>query len=147
MKDNKPLLFINSAQSNQVKDQNQYVYDSRFDKKNIKILKEQKREEKKVSKQKVEPEKEQEIKVQNEVKEPQDNSISETKSKKLMNKLELLHKRAKLGRYVLVSVETTSDVIEGYFTFLLDHSIVLSVEEEEKEIAIDDIKEIEILKV
>lgn len=158
MKDNKPLLFINSAQSGQLKDQNQYVYDSRFDNSNPKIIREVKKdtrptieEVKKKVKEEVEKEN-----TRNAIHEDREANIKleqavskedEIKKKKLINKMELLNKRAKLGRFVLISIETINQTIEGFFTKLLENSIMVAVEDEEQEILIQEIQDIIILKV
>ncbi len=149
MKDNKPLLFINSAQTNTPKDKNQYVYDSRFNKKDQRITEASKVKTKKAvvkeevvkqvpieESEKLHDEKEQVIITE-------DNA----RLKKLANKLELLSKRAKLGRYVFVTVETLDQVLEGYFMELLEEAIILNMNDQEHKILISDIKEITILKV
>lgn len=149
MKDNKPLLFINSAQTNTPKDKNQYVYDSRFNKKDQRITEASKVKTKKAvvkeevvkqvpieESEKLHDEKEQVIITE-------DNA----RLKKLANKLELLSKRAKLGRYVFVTVETLDQVLEGYFMKLLEEAIILNMNDQEHKILISDIKEITILKV
>jgi hypothetical protein len=149
MKDNKPLLFINSAQTNTPKDKNQYVYDSRFNKKDQRITEASKVKTKKAvvkeevvkqvpieESEKLHDEKEQVIITE-------DNA----RLKKLANKLELLSKRAKLGRYVFVTVETFDQVLEGYFMELLEEAIILNMNDQEHKILISDIKEITILKV
>ena len=149
MKDNKPLLFINSAQTNTPKDKNQYVYDSRFNKKDQRITEASKVKTKKAvvkeevvkqvpieESEKLHDEKEQVIITE-------DNA----RLKKLANKLELLSKRAKLGRYVFVTVETFDQVLEGYFKELLEEAIILNMNDQEHKILISDIKEITILKV
>jgi len=150
MKDNKPLLFINSAQSSEFKDQNQYVYDSRFDnKEHKKIIRELKKEAKlnevKNFNQEVNQQSEKKIKENSVIQEL--NKEDEMRIHKLFNKMELLNKRAKLGRFVLVSVETFDYAIEGYFIQLHEESILIRVDEEEKEISLQDIKDIIIIKV
>ena len=146
MKDNKPLIFINSAQTEGIKDQNQYVYDSRFDKKNKRLseIKKQEnprdlKEDKPKEEKNTEPEK-----IEEEPVEIEENKLF---NKKLLNKMELLNKRANLERYVLVSVETIDKVIEGYFMKLLDKSIIINSEDEEIEVLFKEIKDIIILKV
>ncbi len=149
MKDNKPLLFINSAQSKEFKDQNQYVYDSRFDNKNLKIFQEIKKEPEKAKEtKKVEFDViKEEVPKEEKAIEDIDSGEDEIKKRKLRNKMELLNKRARLGRYVFVSVEIEGKVYEGYFMRLLSNSIILNVGEEEMEIPINDIRDIIILKV
>lgn len=146
MKDNKPILFINSAQSDDVKDHSQYVYDSRFDKFEKKPI-----IHKEVTKPVVEEEKNKDIvnEFKEEIKENKEIIIEEDvqKREKLFNKLELLNKRAKLGRYVYVSIQIKEDNVEGYFKQLLEKEIILSIEEKDETISISDIDEIIILKV
>lgn len=150
MKDNKPLLFINSAQSEKFTDGNQYVYDSRYNKKD-KRLSEIKKEEVPIEEleEKVEEKIEVIEQVENNVTKEKDldEEISKEKNKKLMNKIELLNKRASLERYVLVSVETVDKVVEGFFMKSVDNIIIINTEEGKNEIFINDIKDITIIKV
>ncbi|QVK17220.1 hypothetical protein KHQ81_10010 [Mycoplasmatota bacterium] len=158
MKDNKPLLFINSAQSSQLKGQNQYVYDSRFDNSNQKFIRDYKKDVRPAREEKKKQDRE-EVKTENTRKRTYeernsniklDQSFSkedEIKKKKLMNKMVLLNKRANLGRYVLVSIEKNNQSIECYFIKLLEKSIIVSIEDKEQEILMQDIEDIIILKV
>lgn len=142
MSDNKPLLFINSAQSKKFKDQNQYVYDSRFHKKDKRLTEFIKQEEK------VKIVQEEEKIVEEKKPEVNEQVIDNpTISQKLMNKIQLLNKRAILERYVLVSVETQDKVIEGYFMKLDDDKILVKTETDDEEIEIKTLKNITILKV
>ncbi len=147
MKDNKPILFINSAQTDDVSDHSQYVYDSRFDKFEKKPV---------IHKESIEPkvlEETENITLENFVKEEIiENKEFEVqanvqKNNKLYNKLELLNKRAKLGRYVFVSIQIKEDEIEGYFKQLLEKEIIVTVADKDETILISDIDEIIILKV
>lgn len=142
MYDNGPLLFINSVQSKIVKNSNQYIYDSRIHQ-NVKIP-EIKKEEVTEPPQVIEV-KEEQVKPK-EVPEMITND-DENKLRKLQNKLELLNKRARLGRYVLVKVIYQDSEIEGYFRSLQEDVIIIANQEQELEISIKDIKNIEILKV
>ena len=149
MKDNKPLLFINSAQTNTPKDKNQYVYDSRFNKKDQRITEASKVKTKKAV-VKEEVVKQVPIEENEELHDEKEQVIiteDNARLKKLANKLELLSKRAKLGRYVFVTVETFDQVLEGYFKELLEEAIILNMNDQEHKILISDIKEITILKV
>ncbi len=149
MKDNKPLLFINSAQTNTPKDKNQYVYDSRFNKKDQRITEASKVKTKKAV-VKEEVVKQVPIEENEELHDEKEQVIiteDNARLKKLANKLELLSKRAKLGRYVFVTVETFDQVLEGYFMELLEEAIILNMNDQEHKILISDIKEITILKV
>lgn len=142
MYDNGPLLFINSVSSKVVKNSNQYVYDSRIHQ-NVKIPE---------IKKEVIPEVPKIVEVkEDEVKTPEPKEVisndEENKIRKLQNKLELLNKRARLGRYVLVKVAYQDNEIEGFFRSLLDDSIIISDQETEREIPIKDIRNIDILKV
>ena len=149
MKDNKPLLFINSAQTNTPKDKNQYVYDSRFNKKDQRITEASKVKTKKavVKEEVVEQVPIEESEKLHDEKEQVIITEDNARLKKLANKLELLSKRAKLGRYVFVTVETFDQVLEGYFMELLEEAIILNMNDQEHKILISDIKEITILKV
>lgn len=148
MKDNKPLIFINSAQSNNFKDHNQYVFDSRYHKplKKIEVIKKVQDEIKVISK---EEEKSQEIdnKEASQQQEDINNVGDDGRIRKLMNKMELLNKRASLGRYVYVSVDVNDKVLEGYFMKLNNSSVILNIDDEEIEISINDINNITIIKV
>lgn len=149
MKNNKPILFINSAHSNNFDGPNQYVYDSRYNKEKIIIKPEQKdilpRKVKTRNESNEKPVKEVAIGVQDQ--EQAKIVRDEKNNEKLLNKIELLNKRAKLSRFVLVSVTTNDEKFEGYFKEYDEDSIILSVDNSELNIEINEIEDITILKV
>ncbi len=146
MKENKPLLYINSAQSDKFGDQSQYIYDSRYHKPIIIIKKEV---------EEINNNDEEEVLIKPQIikeniinpKEINGEEILTGINKKLMNKIDLLNKRALLGRYVQVSVETKEKIIEGYFLNKLANEIVLRDKELEVTVPFEEIKEILIIKL
>lgn len=145
MKNNKPLLFINSAQTTNFTNHNQYVFDSRYDNNEKIVQNEAIKFVPKLKEKKIVQKEETVIKAEHEKSVRIDEKDKHLE--KLYNKIELLDKRAKLGRYVLVSIEIDEEKIEGYFKAWRERDILLIVDEEEKEIVIEKIKNIHILKV
>jgi hypothetical protein len=123
--DNKPLLFIETVQTTINEDVGQSIYDSRRDKKND------------IPDKIVEMEEIPDI--------PQ---VEQEKSSKLRQKVNLLDKRAKQEHFVYVEINLTEgEHYRGFFKGLTNNRVLLSEEEEVREIDLANILEITILKV
>ncbi|MDF2700236.1 MAG: hypothetical protein K0Q49_1792 [Haloplasmataceae bacterium] len=172
MKENKPILFINSASTNNFYQKNQFEYDSRKKNNNYLIKKNtQKIQDVNVNREQEKPivetennyiiNEEQNTVVENiEVSEPIQNVESETTSievvqqeediqieKPFANKIRLLTKRALLNRYVLVAIVLIDGEIEGLFKNSNNTNIVLETNGEDNNISIDEIEDIRIIRV
>ena len=150
MKENKPILFINSAQSDSVGQGNQYVYDSRF-KNREDILKKPVKKEVPIKEPLEEPvetvleETTIEEDVLSEVEEPV------TEDEEFVSpfdyKIGLLNRRAEQGHFVVVEVTTKEKTMQGLFYGRKTNQIILKVEEDNKIIPIRDINELNIIRL
>lgn len=150
MKENKPILFINSAKTDNTFSKSQNVYDSRVGNKSISKKKEEKKNiEKKNNNENVEQAEFNNNNNKEEIKE--DNIIKEEKpqeiEKSFSNKIRLLNRRADLGRFVLVLVKTNTNEYEGLFKGVAERGVILEIGDKDESILIDDITDIIILRV